>query len=47
MIVAIQRIRDYLLSEECNLPPRERPDLVSIENARPKKHVFVGTAKYI
>ncbi|XP_026324005.1 probable multidrug resistance-associated protein lethal(2)03659 isoform X2 [Hyposmocoma kahamanoa] len=41
MIVAIQRIRDYLLSEECNLPPRERPDLVSIENARPKKHVFV------
>lgn len=24
MKVAVQRIRDYLLSEECHLPPRQR-----------------------
>ncbi|XP_049888074.1 probable multidrug resistance-associated protein lethal(2)03659 [Pectinophora gossypiella] len=39
MYVAIQRIRDYLLCEECHLPPRDRPDILTIENQRPKKKV--------
>lgn len=43
MNVAVQRIRNYLLGEECNLPHRDQPDLVTIEDARPKKRVVLGT----
>ncbi|CAH0406117.1 unnamed protein product [Chilo suppressalis] len=40
LIVAVQRIRDYLLSEECRLPPRILLEPKRI-NSRPKKRVII------
>lgn len=37
--VAVQRIRDYLLSEECRLPPRRRPERLPTDS--PKKRVTI------
>lgn len=39
MIVAVQRIRDYLLSEQCQLPPKQRPQ--SIPTSEIKKRVTI------
>lgn len=41
MNVAIQRIRDYLLTEECRLAPRQlmEPDQSAL--SRPKKRVTI------
>lgn len=41
MKVAVQRIRDYLLSEECQLPPRQKPEGFQVVNDIPKKRVTI------
>ncbi|KOB65752.1 putative ATP-dependent bile acid permease [Operophtera brumata] len=40
--VAIQRIRDYLLSEECKLPPRQHPERFQVVDDNPKKRVTIS-----
>ncbi|XP_068629128.1 ATP-binding cassette sub-family C member 4-like [Battus philenor] len=43
MHVAIQRIRDFLLSEECQLPPREQLSTdARAQNKKPKKRVTIS-----
>ncbi|XP_032511553.2 probable multidrug resistance-associated protein lethal(2)03659 [Danaus plexippus] len=42
MNVAIQRINDFLLSEECHLPPREHIGFTNQFQQKPKKHVRIS-----
>lgn len=42
MNVAVQRIRDYLLSEECRLPPRSQPVRQDVPPTQKKRVTIIG-----
>lgn len=42
MNVAVQRIRDYLLSEDCHLPRREEPRSDKVTSDKKKRVIIAG-----
>ncbi|CAB3245308.1 unnamed protein product [Arctia plantaginis] len=46
MNVAVQRIRDYLLSEECDLPLREQPQSDEVRSSKKKRVTILEPLSY-